>query len=148
RLHQGRGSDLLVISRENRVAFKRAADPVSSREAYTAVAGGPMLLRAGRNVAPAVTPVHPRSAVGLTADRRFLVVLTIDGRQPGFSEGATEAETGDWLARFGATEGLNLDGGGSSTLVIEGRDGRPEVVNRTIHDHTPGKQRVVANFLG
>jgi exopolysaccharide biosynthesis protein len=92
-------------------------------------------------------PRHPRSAAGLSADGRTLYLLAIDGRRPG-SIGATEAETGLILQRLGAADGLNLDGGGSTALVLRRRDGRIRPVNTPIHGMIPGRERVVAACLG
>jgi hypothetical protein len=52
------------------------------------------------------------------------------------------------LADYGASTALNLDGGGSSALVVQGADGRPRVLNSPIDNYIPGRQRVVANQLG
>jgi hypothetical protein len=43
---------------------------------------------------------------------------------------------------------MSLDGGGSSTMVIEGRDGGPRVLNTLIDEGIPGRERAVANHLG
>jgi hypothetical protein len=43
---------------------------------------------------------------------------------------------------------MSLDGGGSSTLVIEGEDGLPEILNSPIDSYIPGRERPVANHLG
>jgi exopolysaccharide biosynthesis protein len=73
--------------------------------------------------------------------------MTIDGRQPGYSEGATTAETAEWMRKLGAYNALNLDGGGSTALVIEGPDGAPAVLNRPCGPPV-GVERRVANHLG
>jgi exopolysaccharide biosynthesis protein len=100
---------------------------------WAAVAGSGIVLQDGGKpegvIAPANNPAHPRTAVGVSQDGRYLILLVIDGRQPGYSEGATLGEVADWLIRFGAHDGLNLDGGGSTTLVREERDALI-VVNR------------------
>jgi len=54
--------------------------------------------------------------VGLTSAPQQLIVVAIDGRQSA-SLGATTTELGAWLRHFGARDGLNLDGGGSTTLA-------------------------------
>lgn len=88
----------------------------------------------------------PRTAVGLSADRATLIVLLVDGRQEGTSEGLLLHELGLWLRRLGAHDGLNLDGGGSTTLVVrEGDDVR--VLNRPIHRKQPGRERPNANHI-
>jgi hypothetical protein len=60
--------------------------------------------------------LNPRTALGLSKDRRYLYILTIDGRRSGHSDGATHYDLGQWLRDFGAWQGINMDGGGSTTL--------------------------------
>ena len=88
----------------------------------------------------------PRTAVGVSADGRYVYLITIDGRQPGFSDGATLFETAEWLRRFGAYQGLNLDGGGSTTMVVEDVFGNPLVLNRP--SSSGNQQRVNGNHVG
>jgi len=94
-----------------------------------AVGGGPMLVRGAkpyipleRERIPAELSGHrqPRTAVGVTADGKLLLVV-VDGRQPAFSVGMFYHELAQLLLRFGAVEAMALDGGGSSTLVVNGR---------------------------
>jgi len=59
---------------------------------------------------------NPRTAIGLSEDRRHVYFLTIDGRQSA-SAGACTWEAGDWLRYFGARHGINMDGGGSATMA-------------------------------
>jgi exopolysaccharide biosynthesis protein len=92
-----------------------------------AVAAGPMLVVDGR---PRVTVdeevffgssiprVHPRTAVGITGDGALLIVV-VDGRQPQ-SRGVDLEELATILQDLGAVQALNLDGGGSSALVVNG----------------------------
>ncbi len=63
---------------------------------------------------------HPRTAVGVRADGRILLV-TVDGRQPEKSVGMTIAELTALLIELGAVEAINMDGGGSTTMVIDGK---------------------------
>lgn len=110
------------------------------------IGGFPLLLQKGEPVLdrvadlrPAFSAVrHPRTAIGLRSDGRVLL-LTVDGRRPGYSEGMTLAELTDLLRVLGATDAINLDGGGSTTLVIRG-----EVVNRP---SDASGERPVANML-
>lgn len=62
---------------------------------------------------------HPRSAVGITADRK-LILMTADGRRKE-SQGLTCQETAEVMKALGCVEALNLDGGGSTTLYGSGQ---------------------------
>jgi hypothetical protein len=105
---------------------------------FNAVAGSDRLLNAGTNVAPAdnTTPGHflnlnPRTAMGLAPGNKLLLA-TIDGRRAGFSEGMYLREVADLLKSYGATDAVNLDGGGSTTMAMDYyRDGasRAQLVN-------------------
>ena len=61
---------------------------------------------------------HPRTALGVDASGRNLLVFVVDGRQPALSVGMTLPEMAQLMAAMGAVEGYNLDGGGSSIMVI------------------------------
>lgn len=62
---------------------------------------------------------QPRTAIGVTADGHILLVV-VDGRDPGYSRGATLPELADIMISLGATTAYNLDGGGSSELWFNG----------------------------
>jgi exopolysaccharide biosynthesis protein len=109
-----------------------------------AVAGWPMLVEdcapieslpgsAHFSLAP-----HPRTAVGLSKDRRRLLLVVADGRREGVP-GLTLPELAALLVEVGACTALNLDGGGSSALWL-----RDRIVNRP----SDGVERKVANHLG
>ncbi len=136
--------DALLISTNRRAWIARA--PVDARGAFNGLSGFYALLISGRNNGT-MKDRHPRSAVGVSRSGRYLILMTLDGRQPGYSEGATTAETAEWMRKLGARNALNLDGGGSTTLVIEGPDGSPMTLNRPCGP-PPGRQRRVANHLG
>jgi len=111
---------------------------------WTAVAGNVFLLADGENVG-ADGERHPRTAVGLSEDRRTLFWLALDGRQSEWSLGSTDRETAQWMAALGAHDAINLDGGGSTTMVVARPGMRPEVVNRPVIAAT---ERSNANHLG
>ncbi len=108
---------------------------------------GSLLVEGGKNtgatarVAPKVR--HPRTAAGVTADGRTLILLTIDGRQPGHSVGATLLELAEMLIELGAHDAVALDGGGSTSFYLKRPDGSI-VANKP----SGGKWRAVANHLG
>ena len=93
---------------------------------------------------------HPRTAVALTSDGHFLMV-TVDGRKKGISEGMSARELTRFLERhFHPRHALNMDGGGSTTLCVRG-EGDPvtHVVNypsgNKKHDHA-GERRLYSHF--
>ncbi|MCX6997494.1 MAG: phosphodiester glycosidase family protein, partial [Kiritimatiellaeota bacterium] len=88
---------------------------------------------------------HPRTAVGVDTTGTKLILLVVDGRHPQVATGMTHAELSRELLRLGCAAGLNLDGGGSATLVIRDTStGKLRVIN-TPSDH---RERPVANVLG
>jgi hypothetical protein len=124
--------------------------PASANGIYTAVSGNYPLVVAGQNVVNRSTArdAQPRTVFGLSQDRHFLYLLGIDGRQPGYSEGANDYESAAWLLLLGAYDGINVDGGGSTTLVIENSTGGATRLNRSSAVADSGKERTVGSHLG
>ncbi len=84
------------------------------------------------------TDVHPRTAAGFSADHHILYLATVDGRVPGSYTGMSYRELADLMIYLGADQAVNLDGGGSSTMVVYGQ----------IKNHpSDGPERAVANSL-
>ena len=108
-----------------------------------------MLVEKGKPVAGLdSTTLQPRTAVGTNGNGRWMVMIVVDGRQPGYSEGCTLKELADMLIKFGGVyNAINLDGGGSSSMVIE-KDGKADLLNSPIEDGIAGRERKVANHLG
>lgn len=96
----------------------------------TAVGGGPMLISGGNIsitnnqermfMGAAINDRHPRTAMGYTSSGE-LIILSVEGRFPGKAEGATLTQEAQMLKDLGCIEALNLDGGGSSCLLVNGR---------------------------
>ncbi len=85
----------------------------------TAVTGGCILLENGiipPKFSHDVPGVHPRTAIGSSKDGKEVIMVTVDGRQEG-SRGMTLTELAGLMAELGAYNALNLDGGGSTTMV-------------------------------
>lgn len=91
-----------------------------------AIGGGPRVLAGGRYVggegfsATLSDRRHPRTALGVLGDGRVLLYV-VDGRQPYHSLGMTLPELAGALRQLGVTDAVNLDGGGSTTMVVAGR---------------------------
>jgi exopolysaccharide biosynthesis protein len=134
----------LYVSRGGVISFNR----IPSRIRH-AISGDRMLVLKGEPVEGLDDEVrHPRTAIGMSFNGRWLYLVVIDGRQPLYSEGATLQELAEILADLGAQYAMNLDGGGSSTMVIAGEDGMPILLNSPIDNYIPGRERPVANHIG
>lgn len=143
---------VLLMDESNLVWFDSTiGTPISLTGVHNAVCGDARLLNAGNISVPPEGEAHPRTAVGLSQNGYFLILIAIDGRQDGYSEGATYHETAEWLIRFGAYDGINLDGGGSTTMVRSNDLGGAIIMNSPIGEgywgDQPG-QRINGNHLG
>jgi exopolysaccharide biosynthesis protein len=63
---------------------------------------------------------HPRTGIGINQDSTKLYLFTVDGRQPGYSLGMSLLEFANYMKEWNIYQGLNLDGGGSTTMVVRG----------------------------
>jgi hypothetical protein len=133
----------LYFGRDNRARFNNPIGGI-----YNAISGNTMLVEDGKASSLPDELPQPRTAIGLDQKMRQIIIVVVDGRQPGYSEGATLPEMAGLLIEFGAYSGMNLDGGGSSTLVIQGSNGKPEVLNRPIDLGIPNRERTIGNQLG
>ncbi len=114
-----------------------------------ALAGGSMLVQDGKIVAPGDRghKLHPRTALGLDAEEKILWMVVVDGRQKSYSEGVTRRELAALMVELGAHHAINLDGGGSSTMVAQ-EGGQWRVLNAPVHTGLPTRERPVGNHLG
>ncbi len=102
--------------------------PKPDREPDFILGGGPFLLRGGMPVTAAdpgsydpgfMEKRHPRTAAGVRADGAIVLVV-VDGRHPSSSVGMSIAELAALMTELGCAEAINLDGGGSTTMVVRG----------------------------
>ncbi|MBS43061.1 MAG: hypothetical protein CMH83_07885 [Nocardioides sp.] len=135
---RGPGAKALVPLKRGRRASVKTVVFGTPRMAIT---GNVFLVRDGVIKAIDDTEMHPRTAIGIDYDTHRVLMLVIDGRQR-FSRGYTMVELADKMIELGADEALNLDGGGSSTMIAR-RDGKKVVVNSP----SDGFQRRVANTV-
>jgi len=105
------------------------------------VGGTPLLVHEGsvitdfsseKTLETFLTWPHARTAVGLLPNGHWIFVA-VDGKQPGYSLGMKMHELASFMKGLGCIEALNLDGGGSTTMVFEGK-----VVNRPVGDEDEG----------
>ncbi|NLO74071.1 MAG: phosphodiester glycosidase family protein, partial [candidate division WS1 bacterium] len=95
----------------------------------TGLAGFSQVLQEGQVLAQPDAVCHPRTGLGVDATGKKLLLVVVDGRQPGFSEGMTLHELGAFLLGQGCRDAVNLDGGGSSILILTDAEGEPHVIN-------------------
>ena len=139
----------LLIDQKNHASIAETTDTTDISNVFNAVTGSGIIVQDGLNVG-GDTPFgdgadpNPRTSVGLSQDGRFLYVVVIDGRQPGYSVGTTSMETADLMIGFGSYTAINLDGGGSTDLVEDNGHGGATIVNKP----SGGAERFDANQLG
>lgn len=91
------------------------------------------LLNAGTVVPPPGGERHPLTALGLDRDARFLLFVVVDGRREEYSVGMTLEELANEMKSRGCQDAINMDGGGSSSMLAI-RDGDLVTVNRPVSD--------------
>jgi hypothetical protein len=127
----------LVIAKTNTATISPAGSTqIDLSHVFNAVSGN-QIVTDGLNTS-ATTPtgaphdpfgLDPRTGIGLSEDGRFLYLIAIDGRQPGYSVGVTTSDEAALMIDLGIFDGLNLDGGGSTALVQSGAGGSPDLID-------------------
>ncbi len=127
----------LLITKANTATISPAGStPIDLNHVFNAVSGN-QIVTDGLDTS-ATTPtgaphdpfgLDPRTGIGLSEDGRFLYLIAIDGRQPGYSVGVTTSDEAALMIDLGIFDGLNLDGGGSTALVQAGSDGSPVLID-------------------
>lgn len=155
------GRPLPVVDGENTLTPTAFYPEQSSDwDVYSAIGGAPVILRDGKICfdylttasgkyktnhellqndifGPSVRP--PRTAIGYTAEGN-IVLMVVDGRNAGGSQGVTLDELARLMAGVGCTDALNLDGGGSTAMCVT-----PSAV--LLNSHSDGSQRKVMSFV-
>ena len=146
---EANGRPSLLIRRDGTADMIATTAETDLTGLATAVSGFAFVLQDGK-VVQGGKDLAPRTGYGLTADKRALFLITIDGRQPQFSDGATTGEVGEWLLHLGAKTGINMDGGGSTTMAVwkpAGNAGEEDAVVQ-LNRHQNGAERTVGCNLG
>ncbi len=116
--------------RGGQIRVKTALAP-GTAELRTVVGGWPRIIRNGRNTAGIANIIegtrpgfsagrHPRTAVGISRDSATLYLVTVDGRRESDS-GMSLSELADAMLQLGVHDAMNFDGGGSTTMVVQGK---------------------------
>ena len=144
--HGANADALARVRRGDRVAIAQTLGSRLADEARLVVGGGPLLVEKGvvnvrsREESMASDIAYgraPRTGVGVKADGTVLLMV-VDGRSQ-YSAGMSLKEFATYLKRFGAVSAVNLDGGGSSEMVLDGK-----IMNRP----SDGSERPVSIGLG
>lgn len=134
----------LCMLKDGQALLRRGRCPEGAEQA---LAGHVMLVENGKVLPQKSDKPEPRTLVGLSDRGNTMHWLVVDGRQPDYSEGLGLNELAKKAQELGITNALNLDGGGSTTLV-KARKLLPELLNAPIHTRIPMRERPVANHLG
>jgi exopolysaccharide biosynthesis protein len=140
-----------IFDTNNAVTFFPTNFPAKPlTNAYTAVTGEIALVLNGTNRMTRDFDVQPRTVFGISEDRKYLFLIAIDGRQEPYSEGATLFEAAEWILLLGAKDGINMDGGGSTLIVIADSTGAPVRLNSSsaVVGDPSGRERVVGSHFG
>jgi hypothetical protein len=135
------GNPSFIRYHDGRPAMAATGEATDLAGIDLALTGFGFCLVDGEPIAPDRT-LHPRTGYGLSADNLFLVLLVIDGRQDA-SQGATVHEVGTLLLYFGAHTGINMDGGGSTTMAWW-NPGKEEV--EVLNSPSRGERKVGSNL--
>ncbi|MDP8255615.1 MAG: phosphodiester glycosidase family protein [Candidatus Alcyoniella australis] len=123
--------------------------PMPEQPAGQLISGRPLLVWQGKSTHPLDLLRQPRTAVGLDRAGRTLYLVVVDGRQPGYSVGLRLTQMARLMLELGCYSALNLDGGGSSTLVICSAAGTGcRALNSPSGHRGEGGERIVGNHLG
>jgi len=123
---------------------------------YNAIGGNQRILTGGAVSAPNdsyTNTLNPHTAIGVSQDQSKVFLLTVDGRQNDYSEGMFTTEVASLLFQFGAWDAINVDGGGSTTMVMDDSNDAVQnarIVNSPADNSTPtgpGTERLIANSL-
>jgi hypothetical protein len=133
----------LVVRQGGKVGIEQVSVPEADLQQV--ISGNVMLVAKGKAVKNDNSARHPRTAVGVDEKGTKLVILVVDGRNPGVSVGMTYGDLADEFIRLGCFSAINLDGGGSTSMVMrEPNADTWKIINRP----SDGKERAVANVLG
>ena len=139
----------LLITQKNEASITTVSPDTDLSKVVTAVTGSAIIVQKGENTGDVnqlnkAAYANPRTAVGVSKDGRYLYLVVIDGRKPGYSMGTSNSETAEVMIALGAYTALNLDGGGSTTMVKS--DEQRHVV--TVNHPSGGAERFDASALG
>ena len=132
-----------AVDKKGKCFFKIFREKDDLSQIRHAVSGFGYVLKNGTVCGKDNGRLAPRTGYGLSSCGKYLILFVCDGRQQEYSMGCSTYETGEFLKYFGAFEGLNMDGGGSTTLLV--RKGKDIL---KLNSHRNGAERSVGGGLG
>lgn len=135
-----------IFKKNNKVEVDIEMD-LDIDEIKMAVSGGAVLVDDGEipeKFSSNITGSNPRTAIGISEDGNTLYLVTVDGRQTS-SIGMTQTELAEFLKEKGVYNAVNLDGGGSTTMVARKLG---ESALKTINSPSGATLRMVTNAIG
>lgn len=140
-----RAALIFDAQKKPRIAMIKDVPP----DALQIIAGSNVLLERGEIVVESESGFsktrHPRTAVGIGADGKTLILVVVDGRRAKTAVGMSLTEMAQLMQSLGCRDALNLDGGGSSEMVVRNPQGG---VLQVLNSPSDGRERAVANVLG
>jgi len=146
--HSEKPGPMLLIWKDNTAVTTNGLAAADIPRVAAALPGFGIIMRGGK--APErrqKQSLAPRTAFGISSDGRYLYALIVDGRQPTWSQGADMADLAIFLKEAGAADAINMDGGGSTTLVTLKADGKT-LEHRNRHEPDYRHYRSVSLNLG
>ena len=148
---------LFTTNNQPSVLFHNIPPGTNTAGIYTVITGFYPVLSNGVNFSAeaaisypdsGIHSYQPRTVFGVSRDSRYLYLMTIDGRQPGYSEGALDEQSADWMLLFGAWNAINMDGGGSTSLYTGDSLGKPVAINHSSYLAAYGHERYIGSHFG
>lgn len=141
--------DVALLVRHGKAEIRHVSPTDDLSDVETAIAGSAEIVLDGKNngnvnLMHKADKPNPRTVIGTSKDGRYLYLVVIDGRKPGYSIGTTNTESAEILLKLGASAALNVDGGGSTAMARD--DGHQGVV--MVNQPSAGKERWDAIQLG
>jgi exopolysaccharide biosynthesis protein len=148
---------LFSTNKQPMFVFRNLPPGTNTAGIYNAITGYYPIVSNGVNIGAAASTAYPdswihqlqpRTAYGVSRDNHYLYLLTIDGRQSGYSDGALDIETAYWMLQCGSWNAINMDGGGSTALYMSDSVGNPVAINHSSYLAGYGRERYVGSHLG
>ncbi|MEI6658372.1 MAG: phosphodiester glycosidase family protein [Planctomycetota bacterium] len=142
----GQEHSTFSLTRSNAASIVTTDDSTTVGDKWNAVTGIYRCLLGGVPQLSGTDP-QPRTGLGVSSDTRYVYMMTVDGRSSS-SIGATNRQVGEWLLYFGASDGIYVDGGGSTTMAWWNPAASAANKAQVLNTPSDGSERAVGNNIG